>query len=88
MAVEQESNNSPYSGPPIDRNGFHYILSRDLLFYLFGGLYTRNCGRKSCEDPRVLPSSRFNQILPHVSLFKLIAEQASLDSPLMTTLGH
>lgn len=41
MAVEQESNNSAYSGPPIDRNGFHYILSQDLLFYLFGGLYTR-----------------------------------------------
>ena len=28
-----------YSGPEIDRNGFQYIFSGDLLFYLFWGLY-------------------------------------------------
>ena len=27
------------SDPQIDRNGFQYIISGDLLLYLFGGLY-------------------------------------------------
>ena len=29
-----------YSGPQMDRSGFQYIFSGDLLLYLFGGLYT------------------------------------------------
>ena len=34
-----------YRGPDIDRYGFQYILSGDLLFYLFGGLCRTDCDR-------------------------------------------
>ena len=39
-----------YSGPQRDRNGVQYIFRGDLLFYLFGGLYTWLCQWLCCSS--------------------------------------
>ena len=49
-STERSATQTIYSGPQIDRNAFRYILSGNLLFYLFAGLYIVRV--LCCHPPR------------------------------------